>query len=514
MTKFFNLAFVAAFALLAGIVSSSFDAPALADSAPAPVVQITIDPQTILAPVTDLSFGINTSVYDAHLMDPVVSGLIRQAGFTVMRYPGGSTSDEYHWQSNSYTPQTKNGKPGSVASSNDFDHFIQLAHASGAEPIVTVNYGSNSARTGGGDPDEAAAWVAYAKQKRDHVQYWEVGNEIYGNGFYGADWETDLHAPKDGVPESSRKNNPLLGPTAYGKNVAAFVRAMKAKDAGIKIGAVLTAPGNWPDGVAPDWNSHVLLECGRDIDFAIIHVYPQNPGGESDVQLLGAPSKNAATIAALRPLLQQYCGRQIPIFVTEANSVSSNPGKQSVSQVNALFAADDVLSWIEAGAANVDWWQLHNGPTTNANNSPQLFGDASFGDYGVLMNGDSPEPVANRPQRSYFGFAMLHLFAESGDCLVRASSDSSDLAVYATTAMHGRQCDLLLINKSSTHTIRVSLRDFPPQEAWDQEDYLYGPDSIAPGAPPLGSALQASGLLVPPYTMILLKLHKVSRNAN
>ena len=447
-----------AFAALCVSLSFWFAAePVLADTASTQVVQITIDPGTVLAPVTSLSFGINTSVYDSHLMDPIVSSLIKQAGFTVMRFPGGSTSDEYHWKSNTYTPQVANGKPGSVAPGNNFDHFIALAHASAAEPITTVNYGSNSSRTGGGDPGEAAAWVAYAKQKHDNVRYWEIGNEVYGNGFYGADWETDLHAPKDGAPEGSRKNNPLLGPTAYGKNVAAFVRAMKAKDSGIKIGAVLTAPGNWPDSVAPNWNCHVLKGCGSDIDFAIIHVYPQNPGGESDVQLLGAPSKNAAVIAALRPLLQQYCGRQIPIFVTESNSVSSQPGKQSVSQVNALFAADDVLSWIAAGAANVDWWQLHNGPTTNANNSPLLFGDARFGDYGVLMNGGSPEPFANTPQRTYYALQMVHDFAAPGTELLKTSTSDSTVSAYTIRdKLHGDDgYSLLIINTSLTNSYEL-----------------------------------------------------------
>ena len=28
------------------------------------------------------------------------------------------------------------------------------------------------------------------------VKYWEIGNEVYGNGHYGADWEADNHADK------------------------------------------------------------------------------------------------------------------------------------------------------------------------------------------------------------------------------------------------------------------------------------------------------------------------------
>ncbi len=53
---------------------------------------------------------------------------------------------------------------------------------------ITLNYGSNRACDGGGEPSEAGAWVAHAKQRGYRVTYWTVGNEVYGS------WEYDLHA--------------------------------------------------------------------------------------------------------------------------------------------------------------------------------------------------------------------------------------------------------------------------------------------------------------------------------
>ncbi|QJS99215.1 hypothetical protein G9272_01870 [Streptomyces asoensis] len=32
--------------------------------------------------------------------------------------------------------------------------------------------------------------------KRYGVKYWEIGSEFYGNGLYGATWETDHHASR------------------------------------------------------------------------------------------------------------------------------------------------------------------------------------------------------------------------------------------------------------------------------------------------------------------------------
>ena len=61
---------------------------------------------------------------------------------------------------------------------------------------------------------------------------------------------------------------------------------MKAVDPTIKIGAVLTMPGNWPDGItagcdpAP-WNQTVLSIAGPKIDFVDLHWYPGGTAAES-----------------------------------------------------------------------------------------------------------------------------------------------------------------------------------------------------------------------------------------
>ncbi|MFD0392375.1 hypothetical protein ACFQ3Z_04465 [Streptomyces nogalater] len=101
--------------------------------------------------------------------------------------------------------------------------------ATGAQPILIANYGS-------GTPEEAAGWVRYANITKDYgAKYWEIGNEIYGNGHYGSGWEHDDHADKS--------------PREYARQVRAYAEAMKAVDPTVRIGAVLTAPGEWPDGV-------------------------------------------------------------------------------------------------------------------------------------------------------------------------------------------------------------------------------------------------------------------------
>ena len=257
------MALAAGMVLLVNTIATSAEAQTTAN--------VTVNAGTALAPIGAASFGVNTAVWDGNLMDSAVPGLLTNAGINALRFPGGSTADEYNWQTNAIVP----GQNSFANSANDFDAFMGLAKQVGATPILTVNYGSAASGSGGDTPSFAASWVTYANVTKGYgVKYWEIGNEVYGNGEYGSQWETDLHSAHD--------------PTTYGSNVAQFSMAMKAVDPTIKVGAVLTAPGNWPDGQSPNWNTSVLTQCGTAIDFVIVHWYPQNPGQESDSNLLGA----------------------------------------------------------------------------------------------------------------------------------------------------------------------------------------------------------------------------------
>ncbi|GCE24445.1 hypothetical protein [Dictyobacter kobayashii] len=260
-------------------------------AAAASTTQVTVNAGQSQGNLTTSSVGVNTAVWDGNLLDSASSTALKNANVKVLRYPGGSTSDVYHWQSNSNV-----SGQGYVNPSNNFDAFMGVAQATGAQPMITVNYGSGTAQ-------EAAGWVQYANKggsgyngpvptysgasSSGHqygIKYWEIGNEIYGNGTYGSSWEYDTHA---------------MGPSTYATNVVAYSQAMKAVDPSIKIGAVLTAPGNWPDGQTSTsspqpWNDTVLSTACSSIDFVIAHWYPQGPGTETDANLLSTPARSRA----------------------------------------------------------------------------------------------------------------------------------------------------------------------------------------------------------------------------
>jgi len=426
---------------------------------------VAIDTTNVRGTVPTYALGMNTAVWDGHLLDAPIPSMLQQAGVSLLRFPGGSSADNYHWRTNSFSD-------GGYANPNDtFDNFMGVVQRSASQAFITVNYGSNASGSGGGDPDEAAAWVRYANVTKGYgVKYWEIGNEVYGNGTYPGAWETDLHPEK--------------GPAAYGANSRAFIDAMKAVDPSIKVGVAVTTPGYWPDGQAPNWNSTVLpLVCDR-IDFVDVHWYPIDNAG-SDADLLASTGRIAGMMSTLRSQIDQACGANgahIQIILGEMNTNST--GKQRVGLVNALFLADGFMTWLENGVANASWWDLHNGSDTSGNNSESLYGTATYGDLGILSSGTSSgnvsEPPANTPFPPYYGLRMLSDLGQPGDQTVVASSDQGQIAVHAVRQANGNLA-VLLVNKSATDTynVAVSLAGYTPDSSATVYSYGIGSSNIS-----------------------------------
>lgn len=445
---------------------------ASADKTATPV-GATVDVHSHSALLSPIAVGANAAAWDGDLVDEELPALLRDAGLHVLRYPGGSTADNYHWLSNAPDDPAQGG---TTANAN-FDAFMAVVKASGAQAMITVNYGSGTAQ-------EAADWVRYANRGGRHysgpvpnypaashtghnygVGYWEIGNEVYGDGTYGATWEV---------------NHQAHDPTTYAQGVVSYSAAMKAVDPSIHVGMVLTAPGNWPDGQTSDtsprpWNDTVLPIACSAVDFVILHWYAQGPTGESDAALLASPEKGESTavsytpdiptiVATAKAMLAKYCGAHagaVQIMVTETNSVSYDPGKQTTSLVNALFLADQVTTWLEAGVANVDWWAVHNSPF-DGNVEASLYGSYTFGDYGILSAGMTSaqgvvEPPVNTPFPAYYGLQILsHLYERAGATVLDTASTTDLVSVHAVRQRDG-SVNVLLINKDPAVTYRIEL---------------------------------------------------------
>ena len=184
---------------------------------------VTVNASSSLGVIPPTAFGLNTGVYDPNLLDSSVPQLLKSAGVDLLRFPGGSIADAYQWSTNSITSGYANTPPDyfAVPSGNSFDSFMGLTQQINGQAMVTVNYGSNASGTGGGDPTEAAAWVKYADVTNHYnVKYWEIGNEVYGNGTYdptapcSAPWaQRSTLSPCTGTPSSQdRRATPVCSP--------------------------------------------------------------------------------------------------------------------------------------------------------------------------------------------------------------------------------------------------------------------------------------------------------------
>lgn len=455
--------------------------------------QIAVDagkPRVTLPPT---AFGMNTAVWDKNLLDPAVPGLLRQGGVTMLRFPGGSIADIYHWQDNSLTQ----GMQGYVSPNNTFDAFMKVTQQAKAQAFITVNYGTNKAGTDGEDPAEAAAWVQYANRTKQYgIKYWEIGNEVFGNGTYGSQWEADRHADKS--------------PTAYANNVLQFVRAMKAVDPSIKIGITLPAP-DLTEGTKKmaDWDPTVLSIVGSQIDFIDVHWYPQwhdTSGNEGpDDQLLASTINVPTMLARFRSEIAQYSGanaKNIEILLGEVNTKVAT--KQRVSLVNALFLADVYMSWLGNGGTSVIWWELHEGLEIADSRSANAYGSTNYGTMGILSDGDCKqgtcEPPPNTPFPPYYGLQMLTYLGRPGDQVVSANSKLALVSVYAVKQTNGNLA-VLLINKdpSTTVTPTLALSGYTP--AATATTYFYGMNSNAISSNSVkvaGTTLQTT---LPPYSL-------------
>ena len=449
--------------------------PAAAD------VTVTVNAHAGLGTIGAAARGVNAAIWDSHMNDPQVATLMKDAAVGAMRYPGGSYSDIYHWKDHT-------APGGYVAPGTGFDDFMGTVRATGAQPVIIANYGS-------GTPEEAADWVRYANVTKDYgARYWEIGNEIYGNGHYGSGWENDTRADKS--------------PAEYARQVLAYAAAMKAVDPTVKIGAVLTMPGNWPDGIVgdgdtADWNHTVLGMVVHDIDFVSVHWYP---GGATADEATAKVAQLPGELRDVRSQLDHFAGAdsaRIGIAMTEVNSSASSA--QLTSRPNGLFAADAVMTALENGVFTVDWWDTHNGAgTVNT-----VDGETDYGDMGMLSNascsGEVCEPAANTPFHPYYGIKMLSALGSAGDTMVAADSSSRQVSAHAVQQADG-DLSVLLVNKDpgTAHTVDVQYSGFTPDaDAPEVRRYARGDSDITevPGG------ASASAVTAPPYSLTTLTLH-------
>jgi alpha-N-arabinofuranosidase len=236
----------------------------------------------------------------------------RKLGVTLLRWPGGNFSSNYHWRDGigprDQRPPRLEMAWGTVESNRFGTHeFLQYAEMLGAEPYICANLGT-------GTWQEAQQWVEYCNSSRDtattrlrkqngrqepwKVTYWGLGNEIDGP------WQMGHRSAED-----------------YGKFALEAAKLMKWTDPNVK----LIAAGSSNFGAGSDWtgwNRTVLEYLKSHADYISLHTYvgnPQNDYGDFVASSMDLASRIKTTEGIIDAALSGVRGRKIYIAWDEWN---------------------------------------------------------------------------------------------------------------------------------------------------------------------------------------------------
>jgi hypothetical protein len=432
-----------------------------AGKGPAVEVQVDHDDQLRLVPPTVL--GNNAAVWnwEGYYFDQKCIDLLRHVEHPLVRYPGGSTSNHYHWDQN-YPPSASQYLWLTASWTTNFQEYIQLLQELGdARTILTVNYGYVEY----GDVDAAAQlaanWVEYCNAPNDgsnpgggvdwaaqrasdgfpdplNCRYWEIGNEIFGS------WEVGYE------PNGAD----------YAANWNVIRDAMKAIDPSILVGLVVTDAGWW----VPGWTEACLghpspqgVPTGDRADFLIVHDYFTGGDPPAD-QILPTAVQIAENTEYLDQILLQHTNRQpgdLPYTLTEFHTTLYEQVARPNQLVGGLFITKVLGELISNGWLAANLWDIANGWNTEAE-----------GDHGMLSL-EHPGLPDITPYACYYSFL---LYANGfGDTQVRATSTDASIVVFASSFSDGRLGVVLINESDQPRVVSLSLPDYRrsgPLQAW------------------------------------------------
>jgi hypothetical protein len=463
---------------------------------------ITIFPDRPLISLSPHPVGMNLHVINDALR-PGMLEILKQTKARIVRWPGGSQSDQYQWRTHQLT------SPWYAHPNSTFDRFMRrLAQPALVEVAITLNYGSNATGKGGGDPKEAAAWVAEAKANGYRVPYWTVGNEVFGS------WSTDLNEkPHDA--------------NVYANKVAnAYYPRIKAVNPQAQVGVVVNQyDANNPNG----WTQTVLKKARY--DFVEVHHYPQPANEGSDEFLLTkAVPQFQQQILDLRKAMGD---RPVPILLGEFNNVVSTPNRQTISITNALYHGLMYAKGAELGLAGVFPWEMieeyctHPAQTglSPGDFNPKLYGWQNFSTYSLFSMGlPNSRPTCSRGVPSLpFGtaFPTAHAatlfgeFAAPRERLLQTSVAGAlpDLKIYAAT--QGKGYRVLLFNLNPKVSAQLPLQVNRATGSWKAQQITYGKAEydqsqygnwVGPTRKSLGQVKSGVQVNLPPWSMNAIAL--------
>ncbi|HEW79130.1 MAG TPA: hypothetical protein ENH34_04080 [Phycisphaerales bacterium] len=267
---------------------------------------------------------------------PAVVDFAKDAGITILRFPGGNFAKEYHWLDGigpyAARPTRTYGGWATVNNKYGTDEHMAFSGDIGAEVMITVNAVT-------GSPEEAAAWVAYLNGSPNDT------NSIGGGWGTVGDW-AGLRADPDYANHPNSFNvryweidNEIWDDydvTEYIGVFEEFYTAMKAVDPDIKVGAV----SKWNY----DWPKTLIEGIGADVDFLILHYYMPfvRSYSQADVDAILADINESfkATLAVPTQIQYQYTRIRNMIESSPASASRAQDIELLITEYNTGFYSD------------------------------------------------------------------------------------------------------------------------------------------------------------------------------
>jgi hypothetical protein len=154
-----------------------------------------------------------------------------------------------------------------------------------------------------------------------------------------------------------------------------------------------------------------------------------------------------------------------PIYVGEIGGPYSNPGKQSWSITQGLYAGQVLGEMMNDGVTRLTWWiGFGNCNGTSGNDSTSLYGWQDFGAYNVFSDGPSDTGCAGAGPIGTLSpaaraFQLFSQVAVNGESVLTASvaGDTTDIRAYAATNSGGTALVLFNLNETVSEPITITL---------------------------------------------------------
>ena len=446
---------------------------------------VTVNPASTGIAVTNQILGLNMAAwYDELTNASAVNTAFGNAGIKAIRWPGGSWSDGYHWgyqtsSSSLVTPYQCTCSTATSCTANSqawagygsFANFVSaIPQAGGYDLALTANYGTNETCTGGGDPNEAVAWVKAATSDGVTVSHMTVGNEEYGS------WETDLHAI---AHDPGTYASAVTGASGY-------YSLIKAASSSTLVGVDVDA-----DNSSTGWDKTVLANAKGSYDFVEYHYYPETPGQENDTTLLQKDAQALTTnINTIKSELANWGTPNTPIYVGETGGPYSNPGKQSWSITQGLYAGEVLGEMMNDGVSRLTWWiSFGNCNGQSGNDTSSVYGWQNFGAYNIFSDGNqdstcdyggNAETTVGTPSPTAMAFQMFSNVAVNGEHVLTptVTGDTTNVRAYAATHSGGTALVLFNLSETAAQSVVVTLTGVSSastvtEYTYDKEMYDY-----------------------------------------